>query len=153
MDELKRLEFLRALASAGEKANMWTAGQAVGLERAATENLSLELMDQGYLEMASLSGAVRLTPQGLEELAGAAGAQKAPDLEELLGRIAAAGLELGPVAAADLQADLATLRAALGRSRPLNPVLKACLAAIDGALEKAGPGATALRGQLAALQP
>lgn len=153
MDDVKRLEFLRAVAAAGDKANMWTAGEAVGLGRAATETLSLDLMDLGYLEMASLSGAVRLTSLGGEELQGAAGAEKAPDMEALLERIASQELKLGPVASADLKADLATLRAALGRSRPLNPVLKACLAAIDGALEKAGPSAAALRGQLAALQP
>lgn len=153
MDEVKSLEFLRAIAAAGDKANMWTAGQAVGLERGATEALSLELMDRGYLEMASLSGAVRLTPSGAEELQGAAGAEKTPDLEELLQRIAAQELDLGPTASADLKADLATLRAALGRSRPLNPVVKACLAAIDGALEKAGGSAAGLREQLASLRP
>lgn len=112
MDEVKSLEFLRAVAAAGDKANMWTAGQAVGLERGATETLSLELMDRGYLEMASLSGAVRLTPSGAEELQGAAGAAKAPDLEDLLQRIAAQELDLGPTASADLKADLATLGAA-----------------------------------------
>lgn len=153
MDETKSLEFLRAIAAAGEKANMWTAGEAVGLDRAATETISLELMDGGYLEMASLSGAVRLTPQGGEELQGAAGAAQAPDMEALLDRIAAQDLDLGPTAAGDLKADLATLRAALGRSRPLNPVVKSCLAAIDAALEKAGGSAAALRDQLASLQP
>lgn len=153
MDDIKRVEFLRAIAAAGDKANMWTAGEAVGLDRTATETLSLEFMDRGYLEMASLSGAVRLTPQGGEELEGAAGAEKAPDLEALLGRIAAQDLDLGPIASANLKADLATLRAALGRSRPLNPVVKACLAAIDGALENVGAPGAALRDQLAALRP
>lgn len=153
MDEVKSLEFLRAVAAAGDKANMWSAGEAVGLDRGATESLSLELMDQGYLEMASLSGAIRLTAKGGEELQGAAGAEKAPDLEALLERIAGRELDLGPTAARDLKADVATLRAALGRSRPLNPVIKSCLAAIDGALEKAGGSAGDLRGQLAALHP
>lgn len=110
-------------------------------------------MDQGYLEMASLSGAIRLTAKGGEELQGAAEAEKAPDLEALLNRIAGWSLDLGPTAARDLKADLATLRAALGRSRPLNPVIKSCLAAIDGALEKAGNSAGDLRSQLAALHP
>jgi hypothetical protein len=153
MDEVKSLEFLRAVAAAGDKANMWSAGEAVGLERGATESLSLELMDQGYLEMASLSGAIRLTAKGGEELQGATEAEKAPDLEALLDRIAGRDLDLGPTAAKDLKADLATLRAALGRSRPLNPVIKSCLAAIDGALEKAGNSAGDLRSQLAALHP
>jgi hypothetical protein len=153
MDDVKRLEFLRAIAAAGDGANMWVAGESVGLDRAATENLSLDLMGMGYLEMASLSGAVRLTDKGGEELQGAAGAEKAPDMEQLLERIAAAGLDLGPRANADLTADLATLKAALGRSRPLNPVVKACLAAIDGALEKAGETAAHLRSQLADLKP
>lgn len=152
MDEEKSLELLRAIAAAGDKANMWTAGESVGLDRGTTEALSLELMDRGYLHMASLSGAVRLTPQGGEELQGAAGAEQAPDMEALLDRIAAQDLDLGPTASKDLKADLATLRAALGRSRPLNPVVKSCLAAIDGALEKAGKPAAALRDQLASLQ-
>ncbi|MCB2191248.1 MAG: hypothetical protein KQI62_06760 [Deltaproteobacteria bacterium] len=153
MDEVKSLEFLRAIATEGETANMWTAGEAVGLDRGATESLGLELMDRGYLEMASLSGAVRLTTQGSQELQGAAGAEQAPDLEALLDRIAGQEVELGPTASKDLKADLATLRAALGRSRPLNPVVKACLAAIDGALEKAGESTGALRDQLASFKP
>lgn len=153
MDDNTKLEFLRAVAAAGDKANMWAVGEGLGLERIPTENLAVGLMEMGYLEMASLSGAVRLTPKGGEELAGAEGAEKAPDLEQLLERIAGAGLELGPAANADLKVDIATLRAALARSRPLNPVLKSCLAAIDGALEKAGPPAAKLRAQLAALKP
>ena len=70
MDEEKSLELLRAIAAAGDKANMWTAGESVGLDRGTTEALSLELMDRGYLDMASLSGAVRLTPPGRRGAAG-----------------------------------------------------------------------------------
>lgn len=33
MDEVKNLEFLRAVAAAGDKANMWSAGETVGLDR------------------------------------------------------------------------------------------------------------------------
>ncbi len=153
MDDNTKLEFLKAIAAAGDSANMFAVGETLGLERNATENLGVELMERGYLEMASLSGGVRLTAKGGEELAGAAGAEKAPDLEQLLDRIAKAGLDLGPQANADLKADLLTLRAALGRSRPLPPVVKACMAALDAALEKAGPAGAPLRDQLAALKP
>ncbi|MCF8032115.1 MAG: hypothetical protein K9K66_02595 [Desulfarculaceae bacterium] len=153
MDDLKKLEFLKALAEAGDSANMWTAGEAVGLEHNAIENLGVELMNQGYLEMASLSGGVRLTDKGSEELAGADGAEKAPDLEQMLQRIVDAGLDLGPGANANLTADIATLRAALKRSHPLAPVVKACMAAIDAALQMAGAPGEKLRPQLAALKP
>ena len=96
---------------------------------------------------------MRLTGKGAEELAGAQGAEQAPDLEQLLERIERAGLDLGPKANGDLKVDLSTLRAALGRSRPLLPVLKACWAALDLALEKAGPSGANLRSQLAEFKP
>ena len=153
MDDNTKLEFLKAIAAAGDSANMWTAGEALGLEHNVIENLGVGLMEQGYVEMASLSGGVRLTAKGGEELAGAAGAEKAPDLEQLLDRIAKTNLDLGPQANTDLKTDLLTLRAALGRSRPLIPVVKACMAALDAALEKAGPAGASLRQQLAALKP
>lgn len=155
MDEVKRLEFLRQLAQAGEAANMWTAGQAVGLDRASTEQLSLDLLTQGVLEMASLSGGVRLTAAGQSELEGAPSPQKSADLGAVLAAILAADeLGLPPEAAADLRADLATLQAALGRSAPHAQVLETCLKAVDAALGQAPDGrAASLRDNLAPLMP
>ncbi|RJX33423.1 MAG: hypothetical protein C4525_09150 [Desulfarculus sp.] len=151
MEDVKRLEFLRQLASAGAKANMWRAGEAVGLDHAATEQLSLDLMAQGLLEMASLSGAVRLTESGQAELDGAPSPDKAADLGAVLREInETRGLGLEEPAAADLKADLATLQAALQRRAPHAAVLETCLKAVAAALAKAaGPAAAALSEKLA----
>ena len=143
MDDVKRLEFLRQLALEGEGANMWSAGEAVGLDRAATETLAMDFMAQGVLEMVSLSGRVLLTASGQSELDGAPSPEKSAELAAMLGQIAGTGgLGLDEAVAANLQADLATLQAALKRNPPLAPVLEACLQAIDAALGQAGgPGA------------
>ncbi|MEW5912007.1 MAG: hypothetical protein AB1814_05595 [Thermodesulfobacteriota bacterium] len=150
MEDLKRLEFLRRLAAAGAKANMWRAGEALGLDHAATEQLSLDLMTQGLLEMASLSGGVRLTEAGQAELDGAPSPDNAADLGALLKEIGQAGaLGLAGPAAADLAADLATLQAALQRRAPHASVLETCLKAVAAALGQApAPAAPALRERL-----
>jgi hypothetical protein len=150
MDDVKRLEFLRQLALEGDKANMCSAGEAVGLDRAASEALGMDLMAQGVLEMVSLGGRVALTTSGQSELDGAPGPEKSAELAALLDQIAAAGgLGLEAAIASNLQADLATLQAALKRNPPLAPVLEACLQAMDAALGQAGGAGAELKTKLA----
>ncbi len=149
MDDLKRLEFLRQLALEGDSANMWNAGEAVGLDRAATEALAMDLMAQGVLEMASLSGGVKLTASAQSELEGAPSPEKSANLASVLEGIAAAGnLGLDAAAAANLAADLATLQAGLKRNPPLAPVLESCLKAVGAALDQAGAAGQELKAQL-----
>ena len=88
-----------------------------------------------------------ITEAGRSQMAGSA-SQAAPGLGDWLATMEGAGdLGLSPAAAADLKADLACLRAQLGRSQPLPQVVSACLGAVAQALEAAShPRA----GQLAA---
>ncbi len=135
MEEFERLSFLQSVAEAGDKANMWKVGEAMGLNRDATETLCMDFFAQGILEVVNLSGWVRLTPAGREGLA-PTGPQGGPDsLAALVRDLAAAGdLGLKPPAGADLAADLACLKAMLTRSQPLPQVVKACLLAVEAAL-------------------
>ncbi len=133
MHEKNKLEFLGGLSQAGDQANMWQTGQAMGLNRDASEALAMDLMSQGLLEIVNLSGKVRLTEAGRRALGPASG--PGDGLEALVRDLEAAGdLGLKGASAQDLAADLATLRAQLGRSRPLMPVVKACLAALESLL-------------------
>ena len=58
------LALLRKLAESDKEPNMWDAGRDLGLERGVTENLALEMMSQGLLEMVSLSGLEETMPGG-----------------------------------------------------------------------------------------
>lgn len=143
MDDARSLELLKQLAAAGEAANLWQAGEALGLDRGQAEDLGTGLMAQGYLEMVNLSGAVRLTDSGRQALAG----QDSPagggdDLAGLVAELeeAQAALGLAEKVAADLKADVTALRAQLGRSRPLLPVVRALLAALEQGLESSSQG-------------
>lgn len=152
MNEDLAREFLGRLEQAGGKASMWKLGESLGLDRADTETLAVDLLGQGLLEMVSLSGAVQFTEAGRAAVGGAPAAG-GEDLPGLLAELAGAGgLGLAGTAAADLTADLAALSAHLTRSSPLMPVVKALTAALDSALEKApDPAARELRARLARL--
>lgn len=136
-------EFLQRLSQAGDQADLRQVGQDMGLEREQAESLAMGLMVEGLLEVVSLSGAVRLTGQGRElvgEAAPTAPASTTGDgLRALADDLAKAGdLGLGRSAAEDLAVDLATLQAHLGRSKPLQAVLSACLEALAAGLEQSG---------------
>ncbi len=148
MSDETRMELLRRVSQAGESANAKSEAIAMGLDRQQAEGLAVGLMNDGLLEMVSLSGSVRLTEAGKGLIAGAeAAATGTDDLPKLLEAIAkAGGLGLGQRDAGDLAADVACLMAHLQRSRPLDPVVRSCLAAIYGALDKAPePAAAGLR--------
>ena len=137
MEQNTRRDFLRELARAGDDTNMWRAGEALGMIKDHTETLSLDLLSEGLLEMVNLSGGVRLTPEGQNALGEPAPPDQPADLALLLKALEEAGdLDLAPQAAADLSADLATLKAQLKRSQPLNAVIKACLSAVSAALQQ-----------------
>lgn len=152
MSEDKELELLRRLAAAGDQANMWEAGAAMGLDRSATETLAMELFAKQAMEVANLSGKVRLTAAG-RGLLGDAPAASEPGLPGFVTDLAALAHGLAGADATDLAADLACLQAQAGRSRPLTPVVRACLAAIETALAKSkAPAAAALSQRAAALR-
>jgi hypothetical protein len=134
----KQADFLRHLADAGDEANMWQAGEAMGLSRDDTETLATELMATGQLEFVNLSGKVRLTELGQGSLEPETGGGHSDNLALLIQDLEAADLKLEPRAAADLAADLAALKAQLGRSQPLASVVQACLTAVGAALQEAG---------------
>ncbi len=101
--------------------------------REAAENLAADLMAEGLLEMVSLRAGCSLTPAGREALVPAAG-EEAGGLAGLLAELET----LVPAPGGDFGADLACLKAQLGRSAPLKPVLAACLAALAAGLEAGG---------------
>lgn len=147
----QHLDLLRRLDQAGEQANLWQAGGEMGLDRPATEVLAMDLMAGGTLEVVNLSGKVRLTDQGRGLLGGGSGAEL--DLAGLVAALESLDLGLAAPAAGDLAADLACLKAQAGRSRPLIPVIKACLAALETALgQSRHPEAQALAARAGALR-
>ncbi len=134
MDDGLKLEFLRLTGEAGGGANMWRIGEGLGLDREQVESLCLDLLSAGFLEMKNLGGAIVLTEAGREQLSGSSAAGGV-DLASLVEELEGAGdLGLEGAAASDLAADLACLRAQLLRSRPLAPVVQACLEAVAQAL-------------------
>lgn len=154
MEDHQKLEFLRRVAEAGDKANMWKLGEAQGLERNATETLCMDYFAQGILEVVNLSGGVRLTASGRENLGEAEGGGGPDSLAALVADLEKAGdLGLKAPAGTDLAADLACLKAQLKRSQPLTQVLRACLLAVEAALmQSPAAQAEALAQRAAALR-
>lgn len=151
MSDDRDLELLRRLAAAGDSANMWEAGAEMGLDRPATETLAMNLFAQSAMEVVNLSGKVRLTEAGRRLLGDQPPAE--PGLAGLVADLAALDHGLAAGLAADLAADLACLTAQAGRSRPLAPVVRACLAAVETALATSkAPQAAALIKRAAALR-
>jgi len=145
MDDARSLKLLEQVAAAGEAANLWQAGEALGLDRGQAEDLGTGLMAQGYLEVVNLSGAVRITESGrqaLAQLQAAPAGQAGDDLAGLVADLEQAqeALGLAEKVAADLKADVGALKAQLGRSRPLLPVVRALLAALEQGLENSSQG-------------
>lgn len=121
-------------------AGMWAIGEDMGLDRGRTEYVAMSLVGEGLVEIRSLSGGLALTEAGLSRVqAGGSAGTGWPDLGDLLARIETALDSLGPGTKAhrDLGADLATLRAQMGRSEPLAPVVEATLRAVKQTLESA----------------
>lgn len=151
MLESQDLDLLRRLAAAGDKANMWEAGAEMGLDRPATETLAMNLFAQQAMEVVNLSGKVRITEAGRRLLGDQAAAE--PGLAGFVADLEALDAGLGGSDAGDLAADLVCLKAQAGRSRPLAPVVRACLAAVETALAKSqAPQAAALVKRAAALR-
>lgn len=151
MLESQDLDLLRRLAEAGDKANMWEAGAEMGLDRPATETLAINLFAQQAMEVVNLSGKVRITEAGRRLLGDQPAAE--PGLAGFVADLAALDHGLGGGDAGDLAADLACLKAQAGRSRPLAPVVRACLAAVETALAKSqAPQAAALVKRAASLR-
>jgi hypothetical protein len=139
MDEAVKIQLLEHLAGVDGPANMWEAGKALGMDRSVTEDVSTDLMAQGYLAIANLSGDVRVTEDGRSWLAQAGGAPAtAPpgDLSGWLESVRSAGdLDLSGAALADFKLDIETLALQQKRNYILTPVITACLDSICQALE------------------
>ncbi len=149
MDENKRLEFLSAVEQAGGQANMWEIGEALGLERAHTEQVSTSLFGDGLLELVSLAGAVRITERGRAQAGG--GDQ---DLDAWLDDAGkACHLVLEGTAAQDLSLDLETIRSQQKRTAPHPTIISTCLSAAEQAFNaSAHPQAAELARRAARLR-
>lgn len=153
MEERNRLAFLAAVDQAGGRANMWEIGEAMGLERGDTEQLCTELLSDGLLELASLSGGVRITEQG-SSLAGAASGGGDEDLGTWLNEAGqVCHLALDGLAAQDLAVDLETIRSQQKRTKPHATVISTCLGAAEQAFNSsAHPQAAELARRAAMLR-
>ena len=132
----------------GRSVSMWAAGESLGFDRNTTENLSMELVSEGLLEVKSLSGGVSLTESGLARAQASApptgeSGGSLSDFVQTLGK-ALPELSLSAALKSDLELDTEVLRIQLKRSTPLTPVVKAVLGEIKTRLKASGPGADAL---------
>jgi hypothetical protein len=135
MENSDSRRLLGELAKQGEDANTTQAAEILGLDRSQVEDLTVELMGEGLLEMVSLSGKVRLTENGRRLLGGQAGLGPKDDLESLVAELSSWQVKgLDPVSLHDYTQDLNCLEAQAKRSEPLLPVVTACLKAIHGVL-------------------
>ena len=156
MDQSESGRLLEYLAGIEGAANMWEAGEALGMQRQDTENAATDLMAQGYLAIANLSGGVRVTQEGLDWLqknGGGPAGQAAPDLDGWLQSVENAGsLGLSGAGLQDFRLDMETLRLQSRRSGSLPGVLSACLGAVHKALAASSdPQAAELATQAEAL--
>ncbi len=141
-DEIKqrmlKLFYDKTGGDSNRTAAMWPIGQEMGLDKVHTQDVAMDLVAEGWLEIKTLSGAMGLTDEGLAQVRGQGPeVQPPPSLAELMEKIEAglADAELKPSVQADLRIDLDALALMSRRSRPLPGVIPALLKAILGALE------------------
>jgi hypothetical protein len=132
-DDMLR-DFMARVAAAGDRASLQEVGEALGIDRGQADEISMQLMGEGFLEIVSLSGAVRLTDAGKSAI-GAGGDSGEDDLAALVAEMAACGdFGLPPGTANDLSCDLRALQAQMERSRSLGGVIDALVSEVEAAL-------------------
>ena len=141
----------------GRTVGMWAVGEALGLDRAGTEDTAMGLVTEGLLEIKSLSGGVSLTEAGLARSAffGTDAAEGTADLAAFIARVESdlGGLGLDLRSRKDLEMDLATLKAQNERSRPLPAVIESTIAAVRETLASSPrPAARRLLDELSRLE-
>jgi hypothetical protein len=118
--------------------DMWELGERVGLDRSQTENLIMELVSEGWLEIRSLSGAIALTETGCSRAAADASSTGAGSsgLIEFIEQLETAlpDLSLDDRTRLDMEIDLKTLRLQQERSEPAPSVVQDVLRAMEGPL-------------------
>ncbi|MBU2550694.1 MAG: hypothetical protein KKB20_19960 [Proteobacteria bacterium] len=141
MEKMLAAIFRETGGDPNRSAGMWAIGEAMGLDRPLTQDIAMELVAEGLVEIRNLSGGLSLTEAGLGQAGTGAEPQgaEAPDLGALTARFEAAVNDLGLDAAAlkDVKADLETLKAQGRRSKPLPEVVAVVLAALAAALSSA----------------
>lgn len=143
--EKKQQDLLRAIYTmtdgADQKAaTMWDIGGSLGWERSETEDLAMELVGEGLLEIKSLSGALVLTDSGRARLDADGSAPGASPsgvgVTEFVDRMEAAlgDWNFESRTRKDLEIDLAVLKLLEERSEPLPKIQKGILKEIAGTL-------------------
>jgi len=148
---------LRTGGDAAATVSMYDVGDALHLERAEAKRLAETLIGLEFLEIRTLSGAVGITPAGIDavrpapagDAASAEGAvrlgtHKVPDgealhaLEHLVGTLKARFSEfaLDFEAAGELTADIKSIDAQMASPKPKTTVIRGCLESIRDLLEK-----------------
>jgi len=139
--------------------SMYALGEESGMDRKEAAAAASELIAREYAEIRSLSGAIGITPAGLEaarKLTGRGGAE-GPEgcrlgsgpvagaeelraairvVDELKTRLGKLGLDFDPLA--ELFADLRTLEAQAASPRPKTAILRECFRSLRDGLQKAG---------------
>ncbi|UCF94780.1 MAG: hypothetical protein JSW39_11695 [Desulfobacterales bacterium] len=151
--------------------SMYDIGEALGLDRENSARVAEELMGLQLVEIRTLSGGIGIRAEGVEAAsklgagsdAGAGAVLKLGDdpllnqagcqaveqaTAELKSRTGQMGLEFK--ALTELMADLKTIDAQLGSSRPKTAIIRECLRSIKGVLEVCGDhtGLVRIRGLL-----
>ena len=136
--EMLAVIYRRIEGFCGRSTSMWEVGEEMGLDRAQAEMLAMGLVNDGLVEIKSLSGGLTLTEAGLGLAAGVSGggAQTETGLSDFADQALSAlpQLNLDVPTRADLEIDLTILKAQAERSRPVAPVVAATLEEIRSAL-------------------
>lgn len=116
--------------------SMWTVGEELGLDRSKTEDLAMELVSEGLLEIKNLSGGIGLTEAGLEKLKESGPVSDFPvaeNLDDLIKRLESTADEPGLPDAerGDLKIDLESLNIQLRRSKKSPEVINALLKVVS----------------------
>ncbi len=153
--------FKKTGTDASATISMYEIGEQMNLDRLSAKRTAENLIGLGLLEVRTLSGAVGITPEGIDTVgsfqgfgdpsdpaAVVLGDQRIPDpkvlqaLETLLvalkGRVTQFGFEFE--ALGELMADLKSIDAQLSSPKPKTAVLRACLDSIRELLKATGDG-------------
>jgi hypothetical protein len=139
--------------------SMYDIGAGMGLDRSTAARVAEELIALQLVEIRTLSGGIGISPGGVEEVQSLLGDQSPAGhgavrfgddpvldqagcrlVEQVIGRIrnqvGSLGLDFNTLS--EVMADMKTIDAQLGSSRPKSAILKECLRSLKSGLGKAG---------------
>ena len=151
--------FEKTKGDTSEQVSMYDIGESLSLERDDASNVATELIGLQLIEIRTLSGGIGITAEGAEkaqQLLGGQGFSESavsklgvdPILDaggqqsiekattELKNRLGSLGVDFDTLS--ELTADLKTIDAQLGSSRPKTAIVRECLRSLKDALARSG---------------